>query len=119
MTQQLEATLPTTTPRDPTSCVPLWPAKASNERRAECLANIQTDVVQLALDLLVREPDIDGFFRRLHEDAGRGGREPQACGVWLIDDDQQGCDFWMAHLGDKVFTAESPEWDDGEVSAPR
>src|SRR4051794_16834349 len=31
-------------------------------RRAECLAEMQAAVVQLALDLLVREPDIEGFF---------------------------------------------------------
>src|SRR5919197_4172364 len=36
--------------------------EAAERRRAECLAKIQTDVVQLALDLLVREPDIKGFF---------------------------------------------------------
>jgi Bacterial regulatory proteins, luxR family len=34
-----------------------------NERqRAECLANMQADVVKLALELLVREPDIKSFF---------------------------------------------------------
>ncbi len=27
------------------------------------MAHIQTDAVQLALDLLVREPDVAGFFR--------------------------------------------------------
>src|SRR4051794_24828851 len=32
-------------------------------RRADCMARIQSDAVQLSLDLLVREPDIDGFFR--------------------------------------------------------
>ena len=31
-------------------------------RRAECSAGMQTEVVKLALDLLVREPDIEGFF---------------------------------------------------------
>ena len=39
-------------------------AKEINERRrAECMARIQSDAVQLAIDLLVREPDISGFFR--------------------------------------------------------
>ena len=32
-------------------------------RRAECTAHVHTDAVQLALDLLVREPDVSGFFR--------------------------------------------------------
>ena len=40
----------------------------------------------------------------------RGGRESHAAGVWLIDDDRRGCDLWMVHLDDAVFTAESPEW---------
>ena len=35
-----------------------WEAR----RRAECSATMQTEVVKLALDLLVREPDIEGFF---------------------------------------------------------
>src|SRR5690349_3413615 len=34
-------------------------------RRAACLAVMQASVVQLALDLLVREPDIEGFFAGL------------------------------------------------------
>jgi len=36
--------------------------EAGERRRAECRASMQTEIVQLALDLLVREPDIDGFF---------------------------------------------------------
>ncbi len=51
--------------------------------------SIQTDAVQLALDLLVREPDIDGFFgafiKTLVEEC-----ESHACGVWLIDDGSAG-----------------------------
>ena len=38
-------------------------AALDSERRADCMARIQTDAVQLALDLAVRETDIDGFFR--------------------------------------------------------
>jgi signal transduction histidine kinase len=78
-------------------------------RRAECLAKIQTDVVKLAVDLLVREPDIDGFFRALLKTLADEG-ESHAAGVWLIDDDRQGCDLWMVHLDDQVFTAASAEW---------
>ncbi len=78
-------------------------------RRAECLAKIQTDVVKIAVDLLVREPDIDGFFRALLKTLAEEG-ESHKVGVWLIDDDRQGCDLWMVHLDDKVITAESPEW---------
>jgi signal transduction histidine kinase len=78
-------------------------------RRAECLAKIQTDVVKLAIDLLVREPDIDGFFKALLKTLAEEG-ESHAAGVWLIDDDRRGCDLWMVHLDDAVFTADSPEW---------
>ena len=46
-------------------------------QRAECMAHIQTDAVQLALDLLVREPDIAGFFRGFIKTPGRGMREPR------------------------------------------
>src|SRR5688500_4717576 len=38
-------------------------AEVEKRRRAECMAHMQTYTVQLALDLLVREPDLDGFFR--------------------------------------------------------
>ena len=60
-------------------------AREINERRrAECMARIQRDAAQLALDLLVREPDISGFFRvfikTLVEEC-----ESHACGVWLLD----------------------------------
>ena len=88
-------------------------ASARRERfdrqRAECLANIQSNAVQLALDLLVREPDIDGFFRvftrTLVEEC-----ESHACGVWLIDEDGQGCDLWMACVKDRMYTTASTDW---------
>jgi signal transduction histidine kinase len=78
-------------------------------RRAECLAKIQTDVVKIAVDLLVREPDIDGFFRALLKTLAEEG-ESHKVGVWLIDDDRQDCELWMVHLGDKIVTADSLEW---------
>lgn len=88
-------------------------ASARRERfdrqRAECLANIQSNAVQLALDLLVREPDIDGFFRvftrTLVEEC-----ESHACGVWLIDEDGQSCDLWMACVKDRMYTTASTDW---------
>jgi len=79
-------------------------------RRAQCLASIQSGAVQLALDLLVREPDIDGFFgmftKTLTEEC-----ESHACGVWLIDEDQQGAHMWMAYVQNHLFTRDSPEWE--------
>jgi signal transduction histidine kinase len=88
----------------------------AERRRAECFARVQTDAVQLALELLVREPDIEGFFgaftKTIVEDC-----ESHACGVWLIDDDQQRCDLWMAYLAGRLYTRKSPDWD--AVALPR
>src|SRR6185503_18289519 len=78
-------------------------------RRAEALAKIQTNVVKFAVDLLVREPDIDGFFKALLKTLAEEG-ESHKVAVWLIDDDRKGCDVWMVHMGGKVITADSPEW---------
>ena len=79
-------------------------------RRAECSAKMQTEVVQLALDLLVREPDIQGFFgvfaKTLVEET-----ESHGCGVWLIDDDHHRCDLWMAYMADRLYTSKSADWD--------
>lgn len=89
--------------------------ETAERRRAQCFAQIQTDAVQLALDLLVREPDIEGFFgvftKTLVEDC-----ESHACGVWLIDEDQQGCELWMAYLEDRLYTAKNG-W--GALALPR
>jgi signal transduction histidine kinase len=81
----------------------------TERRRAECLAKIQTDVVQFAVDLLVREPNIEGFFRALLKTLADEG-ESHKVAVWLIDEDQRGCDVWMVHLDNQVFTKDSPEW---------
>jgi signal transduction histidine kinase len=78
-------------------------------RRAECLAKIQTNVVKFAVDLLVREPDIEGFFRALLKTLAEEG-ESHKVSVWLIDEDQKCCDVWMAHLEGEVFVVGRPEW---------
>jgi signal transduction histidine kinase len=84
--------------------------ETDERRRAECMAHIQSDAVQLALDLLVREPDITGFFRafikKLVEES-----ESYACGVWLLDHDGTKCDLWMAHVDGRFVTKESHDWD--------
>jgi len=60
--------------------------RESNERRrAECRADMQTEVVKLALDLLVREPDIEGFFGALTKEIVEESASHK-CAVWLIDD---------------------------------
>jgi len=80
-----------------------------NRQRAECMASIQSDAVQLALDLLVTHPDLRGFFRmfikRLVDDS-----EAHACGVWLLDDATGACDLWMANIGGETYTPESADW---------
>jgi len=71
-------------------------------RRADCLAAMQAEVVQLAVDLLVREPDIEGFFGGLTkvmvEDT-----ESHACAIWLLDDERTRCELWMAYKGERLY----------------
>ena len=71
--------------------------EATERRRAECLANIQTEITKYTLELLVRVPDLDAFFRALLKMLAEEG-ESHAAGVWLIKEVKQCCDFWMAHL---------------------
>src|SRR3977135_4159370 len=81
----------------------------ADNQRAECMASIQSDAVQLALDLLVTHPDLRGFFRmfikRLVDDS-----EAHACGVWLLDEATGGCNLWMANILGETFTPESADW---------
>jgi signal transduction histidine kinase len=78
--------------------------------RAECMAAIQRDAVQLTLDLLVTHPDLRGFFRmfikRLVDEVGA-----RSCGVWLLDEATTACDLWMANIGGETLTADSPGWE--------
>lgn len=64
---------------------------------------MQTGVVQLALDLLVREPDIEGFFAGLTKNMVEES-ESHGCGVWLIDADESRCALWMAYVADRLYT---------------
>jgi len=98
------------TSRDPDVLATALIREATERRRGECMVKIQTGAVQLALDLLVRESDIEGFFgeftRTLVEEC-----ESHACGVWLIDESQEQCDLWMAYLVDRLYTRKSADWD--------
>jgi signal transduction histidine kinase len=96
--------------RDPDVLRAALTRENAERRRAECLARMQTEVVQLALDLLVREPDIDGFFGVLTKTMVDEG-DSHACGVWLIDDEHQRCDLWMAYVVDRLYTRASGDWD--------
>jgi signal transduction histidine kinase len=84
--------------------------ETAERRRAECLAKMQTDVVQLALDLLVREPDIEGFFGALTKTMVDEG-DSHACAVWLIDEDRQRCENWMTYVVDRLYTRTSGDWE--------
>lgn len=85
-------------------------AVRSDKMRAECMAAIQRDAVQLTLDLLVAHPDLRGFFRmfikRLVDEV-----DARACGVWLLDEAATTCDLWMANIGGETLTADSPGWE--------
>lgn len=87
-----------------------------DRQRMRCMASIQSDAVQLALDLLVAHPDLRGFFRgflkRLVDESGA-----IAGSVWLPDDAAGTIDLWMANVGDESITAESPAW--AELQLPR
>ncbi len=72
--------------------------------RAECLATMQAEVVQLALDLLVREPDLEGFFGGLTKNMVED-TESHSCSVWLIDHDANRCALWLAYMDGQVYTS--------------
>jgi signal transduction histidine kinase len=80
-----------------------------DRRRAECRADMQNDVVSLALDLLVREPDIDGFFAALLKMVVEE-TESHTCGVWLIDEPTEHCELWMVHVKDRLYTPRKDDW---------
>jgi signal transduction histidine kinase len=77
--------------------------EASEHRRSECIAGMQAEVVKLALDLLVREPDVEGFFGGLTKVMTEES-ESYTCAVWLLDESVQQCNLWMAYVQDRLFT---------------
>ena len=85
-------------------------AEVAKRKRAECMAHMQTYTVKLALDLLVREPDLDGFFRGFIETLIDQG-ESDACGVFLLDEEGESCELWMAYVGDRFYTRDESAWD--------
>jgi signal transduction histidine kinase len=85
-------------------------AEFEKRKRAECMAHMQTFTVKLALDLLVREPDLDGFFRGFIRTLIEEG-ESDACGVFLLDEESQRCELTMAYVGDRFYSRDEPDWD--------
>jgi signal transduction histidine kinase len=91
--------------------------EATERRRAECRAHMQTEVVNLALDLLVREPNIEGFFGALTKTIVEE-TESHTCGVWLLDESCARCELWMAYVKDRLFTPRKDDWKDRNEFAP-
>lgn len=88
----------------------------AERRRAECMALIQSDAVQLALDLLVNGEDIDGYFKAFIKSLV-DNCESHACGVWLLDDQDACCDMWMAYVDGAFHMPDTAGWDD--LAMPR
>ncbi len=65
-------------PSDIERCRAALALERAERRRAQCLANIQSGAVQLALDLLVREPDMEGFFGMFTKRSPRSARATHA-----------------------------------------
>jgi signal transduction histidine kinase len=91
--------------------------EANERRRVECRADMQNEVVNLALDLLVREPDIEGFFGALAKTMVEES-ESHTCGVWLIDDSGQQCELWMVYVKDRLYTPRKDDWDSAQQKDP-
>src|SRR5258706_1610734 len=90
--------------RDPEVLRAALTRETAERRRAECLAKMQTEVVQLALDLLVREPDLEGFFGGLTKNMVEE-TESRGCSVWLIDHEANRCALWLAYMNDHLYTS--------------
>jgi signal transduction histidine kinase len=106
------------TSRDPERLRAALLREISERRRAECRADMQTEVVNLALDLLVREPDIDGFFGALAKTIAEES-ESHSCGVWLIDESVGRCALWMAYVKDRLYMPAKDDWDKNQDPGKR
>src|SRR5439155_20264049 len=78
--------------------------EATERRRSECLAGMQREIVQLALDLLVQQPDVEGFFGALTKTMGEES-ESFSCGVWLVDETGGRREPWLAYVKSLLLTA--------------
>ena len=84
--------------------------EVNERRRAECRADMQNEIVNLALDLLVREPDIEGFFGALARTMVEES-ESHSCAVWLLDEDAGHCELWMGYVKDRLYIPRKEDWD--------
>jgi signal transduction histidine kinase len=69
---------------------------------------MQAEVVQLALEQLVLQPNIEGFFGALTKTMVEEG-ESHACGVWLINENRDRCYLWMGFVKDRLWVAPNRE----------
>ena len=81
--------------------------ESAERRRSQCMAKIQNHTVQLALDLVVREEDIEGFFRAFMKSLIEMG-DSHACVVWLLNDDETKVELWMKCVGDTFYSRDHP-----------
>jgi signal transduction histidine kinase len=79
-------------------------------RRAECMAHIQSEVVHRALDLLIREPNIGGYFRGFIQTLVEES-ESHACSVWLLNEEASRCELWMVNVQGRFFSKDAEGWD--------
>ena len=82
----------------------------SERRRADCLARMQAEIAQLAVDQLVQQPDIEGFFGELTKTMVEEG-DSKACGVWLIDERRERCHLWMVSVKGQLYVAPNADLD--------
>jgi signal transduction histidine kinase len=92
--------------------------ESAERRRAECRADMQTEIAKLAHDLLVREPDIDGFFGALTKVMVEES-ESHSCGVWLIDESGKRCELWMVYVKDRLYVPRLDGWDSTQAGKRR
>ena len=92
--------------------------EVNERRRVECRADMQNEIVNLALDLLVREPDIEGFFGALAKTMVEES-ESHSCGFWLIDEQDQCCELWLVHVKDRLYTPRKDDWDKNQDPVKR
>jgi signal transduction histidine kinase len=103
-----------TSSNDPEALRAALVRESCERRRAECRADMQTSIAKLALDLLVREPDVEGFFGALTRTMVEEG-ESHACALWLLDEAGQRCEPWMAYVEDHLLYFRTRSGSAGEM----
>jgi len=83
--------------------------ESSQRCRADSVARIQTDVVDLAIDLVVHGFDIEKLFGGLTKKMVEQ-TDSRVCAVWLLDDEQRRCDMRMAYIVDRFYTRDESGW---------